>query len=201
MDNEQDTQLKKRNRKIGLVLCGVIAFFAIMPWVSAPLYRKFCGLLGIGTAGDVTVSPVEVLRKVAQEGIGKDRAADDVSLVNFMGVSGQLPIDIVPLKRREWVKTGDVISVVYRVTNLSDKDLDYRAVHMVLPSNDTAFQLIKCFCEEHRVIKAKTSEDLPLVFMLTKSVPGDAGLTVNYTVFKYEVPEAGTKASSQVSSS
>jgi cytochrome c oxidase assembly protein Cox11 len=173
-----------RKRNITLLVLSVLVVMAILPWVYAPLYRKVCGVLGIPVATER--KPVEILADTLKEGIGKERFAEQRSLVNFMGVSGQLPIDIVPLTRRAWVKTGEVFSVTYRLTNLAQRDLDYKAMHMVMPGTDTSFQLIRCFCNDHRIIKAGVVEQLPLVFRLTRQVAGDAGLTVNYTIFDYD---------------
>lgn len=179
-----DPELRKRNNRLTALVCLVLAVMGVMPWVYAPLFRRVCGVLGIEVGKEQR--PAEVLARIAREGIGKDRADDQSSLVNYMGVSGQLPIDIRPLERRHWVRTGEMQVVLYRLTNLTDRDLDYKAVHMVVPKTDTSFELIKCFCDDHRVIKARASEDLPLVYRLTKAVPGDAGLTVNYTIFDYD---------------
>lgn len=173
----------KQHRNLTGIVIAVVTVMAVLPWVYAPLYRKVCGVLGIALPKEQ--KPAEVLARIAREGIGADRADENTSLVNFMGVSGQLPIDIRPLERRLWVKTGEMVVVLYRLTNLTPRDLDYRAVHMVLPQDDTSFELIKCFCDDHRILKASASEDLPLVFRLTKAVEGDAGLTVNYTIFDY----------------
>lgn len=175
---------RRDHRRATWLVLGVVAVMAVLPWVYAPLYRRVCGVLGVPLPQEQ--NPQAVLARIAREGIGKDRADDRTSLVNFMGVSGQLPIDIRPLERRLWVKTGDMTVVLYRLTNLTQRDLDYRAVHMVLPATDTAFELIKCFCDDHRILKAGISEDLPLVFRLKHVVPGDAGLTVNYTIFDYD---------------
>ena len=166
------------------LIVGVLVVMGVLPWFYAPLFRHVCGVLGIEVGKEQ--KPAEVLARIAKEGIGKERADDQTSLVNYMGVSGQLPIDIRPLERRHWVRTGEMAVVLYRLTNLTDRDLDYKAVHMVWPKNDTSFELIKCFCDDHRVLKARASEDLPLVYRLTKAVPGDAGLTVNYTIFDYD---------------
>ncbi|MEB3329361.1 MAG: cytochrome c oxidase assembly protein [Candidatus Sericytochromatia bacterium] len=171
-------------RRITALVIGVVAVMSVLPWVYAPLYRRVCGVLGIALPAEQ--NPTAVLARIAREGIGKDRADAATSLVNFMGVSGQLPIDIRPLERRLWVKTGDITVVLYRLTNLTKRDLDYRAVHMVVPATDTAFELIKCFCDDHRILRSGVSEDLPLVFRLRHQVPGDAGLTVNYTIFDYD---------------
>lgn len=176
-------ELARRNRRLTFAVIGVMVATAILPWGYAPMYKHVCGILGIKTTSD---KPYEVLMATAREGIGKDRATHQSSLVNFMGVSGQLPIDIVPLTRRAWVKTGDMFMVTYRLTNLADRDLDFKAMHMVEPSTNDSFQLIKCFCDNHRVIKAHETQDLPLTFRLVKPVPGDTGLTVNYTLFNYD---------------
>lgn len=176
-------ELVRRNRQVTGIVLSVLTVMAILPWVYAPLYRKVCGILGLSVPG--VRRPVDVLFTTARQGVGADRFGPAVSLVNFMGVSGQLPIDIRPLQRRAWVKTGEVFSVTYRLTNLTTRDLDYKAMHMVFPKTDTSFELIKCFCDDHRVIKASAREDLPLLFRLVKDVPGDAGLTVNYTLFDY----------------
>ena len=182
-DEAQARELKRRNRNLTFAVLGVLTCTAILPWVYAPFYRKMCGVLGIPVTSD---KPFEVLLRTAREGIGKERAGENVSLVNFMGVSGQLPIDIHPLQRRAWIKTDEVFAVTYRLTNLTDRDLDFKAMHMVIPQPNTSFELIKCFCDEHRVIKARETQDLPLTFRLVKSVDGDAGLTVNYTIFNYD---------------
>lgn len=176
-----------------LVVVGIMGITGTLPWVYAPLYRHVCGVLGIPVAPQ---QPTEVLMRTVREGIGRERHEEGRSLVNFMGVSGQLPIDIRPLERRAWIKTGDAYGVVYRLTNLTKKQLDYRAVHMVMPANES-FQLIKCFCDEHRIIKPGEVQDLPLAFRLTKQVPGDAGLTVNYTIFDY-APEQNRAATETV---
>lgn len=177
-------ELRKKNARVTALVCLVLVVMGVMPWFYAPLFRHVCGVLGIEVGKEQ--KPREVLARIAREGIGKERADEATSLVNYMGVSGQLPIDIRPLERRHWVRTGDMQVVLYRLTNLTDRDLDYKAVHMVVPKNDTSFELIKCFCDDHRVLKARASEDLPLVYRLTKAVPGDAGLTVNYTIFDYD---------------
>jgi cytochrome c oxidase assembly protein Cox11 len=193
----RERELARRNRRTGLMLVGVLAAMAVFPWTYAPIYRKVCGALGIPTTSD---KPFEVLLKTARHGVGAERKdKSKVSLVNFMGVSGELPIDITPLQRRAWVRTGDMYAVTYRLTNLTDRDLDYRAVHMVVPEKNESFELIKCFCEEHRIIKAHETQELPLTFRLVKPVEGDAGLTVNYTIFNYDrkANEAPTKLSAR----
>jgi cytochrome c oxidase assembly protein Cox11 len=177
------SDLASRNRRLTRIILGVMTVTAILPWAYAPLYRKVCGALGIPVT---STKPYEALLQTARDGIGRERARHQASLVNFMGVSGQLPIDITPLTRRAWVKTGETYMITYRLTNLTDRALDFKAMHMVLPQPNESFQLIKCFCDDHRVIKPRETQDLPLTFKLIKTVPGDAGLTVNYTIFNFD---------------
>ncbi|MDB5096677.1 MAG: cytochrome c oxidase assembly protein [Cyanobacteria bacterium RYN_339] len=189
-----DNDLALRNRRTTRLVLGVMTVMAILPWVYAPLYRKVCGALGIPVAA---ANPFDVVLKTAKQGIGRDRAGHQQSLVNFMGVSGELPIDITPLTRRAWVKTGDTYAVTYRLTNLSNHDLDYKAMHMVIPQPNESFELIKCFCDEHRVIKAHVTEEWPLTFRLVKPVVGDVGLTVNYTIFNFDHSQNKARAGTE----
>jgi cytochrome c oxidase assembly protein Cox11 len=173
----------KKNIQLSLLVLSVSLMTLMIPFIYGPIYYKLCGALGIQTTSS---KPVDALLQTAREGIGQSRANESTSLVNFMGVSGQLPIDIRPLKRRDWIKTGELYMVTYRLSNLTDQNLDFKAMHMLLPQGDTSFELVKCFCNEHRVIKAHEVQDLPLTFRLRHKVPGDAGLTVNYTIFDYK---------------
>lgn len=176
MDQEQK-ELRKKNLRVVYGIVALLVGMTVFPWVYAPLWAKVCGVLGIRQATD---KPVETLLAEARAGDGKPIP------VQFMGVSGELPIDIEPLTKSALITQGQVFTVMYRLKNTTDRDLDYRAVHSTLPLADPSFELIECFCEDHRIIKAGAEEQWPVVFRLT-SLPGDpTGLTVNYTLFNYD---------------
>lgn len=194
MDQEtrNNAELKRRNKRLAFGVLGILVLMEVFPWAYAPLYRQVCDAIGIRRASD---KPVDVLLQEA-------RAAGPITnakayKVNLMGVSGELPITIEPLDNELWAKEGEIVSATYRLTNTSDRDLDYRAVHSTMPLNHPSFELIKCFCDDHRVIKAGETENWPVVFRLIKPVDNPQGLTVNYTLFNYDVEKnraAGAKS-------
>jgi cytochrome c oxidase assembly protein Cox11 len=174
---EQRAQtLRRKNLQWAGICAGVMVITAIWPWIYAPIYRQICSTLGISTS---QAKSVDVL-------LDEARAASlPPTKVRFMGVSGELPITIEPLTQNADVALGKTFAVTYRLTNTSGRDLDYRAVHMVEPAKDGSFELIKCFCDGHRVIKANATEDHLLTFRLTKPPLRPDGLIVNYTLFAY----------------
>lgn len=180
-----DENLKRRNRRLSILLLAALAVMFVFPWAYGPAFHKVCGVLGIQTTSS---RPVDALLTTAEHGIGADRKDKaHYSLVNFMGVSGEVPIDIHPLKPHAWVKIGELTAVTYRLTNLTDHQVDFKAMHMLEPASDSgSFELIKCFCDVHRVLKAHETEDYPLVFRIVKPIPGDDGLTINYTIFNFD---------------
>lgn len=169
--------LARKNRKLALGVVALILVMEVAPWAYAPLYKRVCGLLGITTASS---KPVDELLAESRAS-----ATEAVVPVTFMGVNGTVPVSIEPLTRHARVETGEVFSVMYRVRNLTDRPIDYKAVHMVEPMKENGFQLIRCFCDDHRVIAAGATEDLPLVFQLT-GPPASGELVVNYTLFPWE---------------
>lgn len=174
-------EIRRKNMKMLGICIGVMIVTAIWPWIYAPIYKQVCATLGIKTTSS----------KDANTLMSEARAdALPPTPVRFMGVSGELPITIEPLTKQADVKIGKTFAVMYRITNTTNRDLDYRAIHMVEPRNDDSFQLIKCFCEGHRVIKAGVTEDHLLTFRLTKEPVRPDGLIVNYTLFDYNKQQA-----------
>lgn len=172
-----DDQLKRKNLQIAGIAGVVMIATGILPWAYVPIFKQVCSAVGFPTSSDKTPDQL----------FAEARAAGITSVpVRFMGVSGQLPITIEPVTPSADVPLGQVYAVHYRLTNPTGRDLDFRAVHMVEPVEDKSFQLIKCFCDEHRVIKAHETQDHILTFKLIGAPERGDGLTVNYTLFDYD---------------
>jgi cytochrome c oxidase assembly protein Cox11 len=173
-----DEKLKRKNLQVAGIACVVMVATGILPWAYAPVFKQVCSMVGFPTSSDKTPDQL----------FDEARAATMPPVsVRFMGVSGQLPIDIEPQFPQADVKIGKVFAVHYKLTNRSGRDLDFRALHMVEPRTDRSFQLIKCFCDEHRVIKAHETQDHILTFKLTRPPEHEDGLTVNYTLFDFNI--------------
>lgn len=181
-----DALLARRNRKTALVVVGVLLATTILPWAYAPLYRQVCSMLGINSdLGRKKIGSADFQASAAGAGVGSVP-------VRFMGISGTLPIAITPLKVSDQVPLGKTYTVMYRLENKTDRPLDYRAIHSTLPADGPGFTLIKCFCDDHRIIPARAVEEWPVVFKLDEKTPA-RGLTVAYTLFDYDPAANGTK--------
>lgn len=178
--------IARRNRNTAFIVVGVLLTTTVLPWVYAPLFRHVCGLLGISS--DLGKKKIGS-RDFAAAGGG---AAAGSATVHFMGVSGTLPIAIAPEKTVAEVPLGKTYTVMYRLENQTGRPLDYRAIHSTLPTDAPGFTLIKCFCDDHRVIAPHAVETWPVVFKLDESTP-KAGLTVAYTLFDYDPDANGTR--------
>lgn len=175
-EEQRAQEVRRKNLKWAGICAGVMVITAIWPWVYAPIYRQICSTLGITTS---QAKSVDVLLSEARA------ATMPPTKVRFMGVSGELPITIEPLTASADVPLGKIFGVTYRIVNTTNRDLHYRAIHMVDPAKDGSFELIECFCEGHRVIKANATEEHLLTFRLTKPALREDGLVVNYTLFAY----------------
>jgi cytochrome c oxidase assembly protein Cox11 len=176
-----DEQLKRKNLQVAAIAGVVMIAMGIFPWAYAPIFKTVCSAVGFPTSSEKTPDQL----------FDEARAASLPPVnVRFMGVSGSLPIDITPVVEQADVKIGQVFAVHYRLTNRTGRDLDFRAVHMVEPPTDRSFQLIKCFCDTHRVIKAHETQDHILTFKLNAPPERGDGLTVNYTLFDYDPKQA-----------
>ncbi|HEY9720951.1 MAG TPA: cytochrome c oxidase assembly protein [Oscillatoriaceae cyanobacterium] len=180
-----DEELKRKNQRVLMLVIGVIIGMGFFTYGYQKNFHKICGLVGLPYNQGKSL---QALLKTSE------RAGKDQSLVSFMGVSGQVPVDIEPLQREKWVKTGKITTVYYRLTNLTDHRVDFKAEHMTIPLTPD-FQLIKCFCSTHHVLAPHETRTYPLTFSLTNTITSDAGLTINYTIFPYDGPGAVTQLS------
>lgn len=185
--SRHDPELRRKNMRILKICLGIVVVMEVGPWLYAPVYRQVCSLLGVRAASDKNFE--ELLASEREASAGEQSESE----VRFMGVAGTLPIAIEPLQTQARVKTGEVFTVMYRLTNQSNRDLDYRAIHSTLPAAHPSFELIKCFCEDHRIIAAGATEEWPVVFRLVKPVREAEGLTLNYTLFDYD-PKKNAKS-------
>ncbi len=94
------------------------------------------------------------------------------------------------------VRVGDVVTVNYRVANLSARETVGIASYNVSPPTTGAyFSKINCFCFAEQRLKAGEKRDMPVVFFVDPALVQDleqAGLdtiTLSYTMYPVRQPE------------
>ena len=174
---------RRRNLMVAAA-CGV--FVAVMvgaAYAAVPLYNWFCRTTGFaGTTQVATAAPGQVL--------------DRKMTVRFdANVSGGLPWRFEPERTAITVKIGEVVTVMYRVTNESARETAGQAAYNVAPLNVGAyFQKINCFCFTEQRFKPGETRELPVVFYVDPALARDADqdgldtITLSYSFYPVRQP-------------
>ncbi len=165
---------------IGASLVMLAASFA-----AVPLYRLFCAATGF--AG----SPVVAERAPTARG------ARDLTVRFDANVAPGLPWTFTPVTPQVKLRTGEPITVFYRVTNHSDRPSAALAMYNVSPDTAGAyFSKVACFCFDEQKLGPNESLELPVVFFLDPALETDASMTnvqsvtLSYTLFPAKANKA-----------
>ena len=195
-DSTEQTQERARgNRRMGLLLAGVVAGMVGLSFAAVPLYSLFCQVTGYGgttqVADQVPDAPLERTIKVRFN-------AD---------VNPGLPWRFQPEQREVEVRIGEPTLVFYSARNLAARETFGTAVFNVTPLKAGAyFQKVDCFCFTEQKLEPGERVEMGVSFYIDPSVVEDASMdsvetiTLSYTFFKDldQLPEAEERTVSQV---
>ena len=176
------------NRRIvvGLlvVMIGSLLFVSVQP----RLYKAFCewtGLYDIDRAQRVAASLIPA-RPVTIE---FDANSHDNGL-RFRPETSSLA-----------ARTGDIVHVTYRVENMRNTTVIGQAVPSYGPQHAGGYvKKLDCFCFKQQTFAPREVRELPVVFVLDKTLPEDVNtVTLSYTFF--EVPAGSVASASAVAGS
>jgi cytochrome c oxidase assembly protein subunit 11 len=165
--------------------CGaVVAGMVGMAYAAVPLYNWFCRTTGFGGTTQVaTAAPGQVLERTLK--------------VRFDGnVSGGLPWKFEPEQTSVEVRLGEVVTVLYRVTNLAARETLGQATYNVSPPTaGIYFQKINCFCFTEQPLQRGETREMAVVFYVDPALASDSDqddlntITLSYTFFPVRQPE------------
>jgi cytochrome c oxidase assembly protein subunit 11 len=165
--------------------CGAfVAGMVGMSYAAVPLYDWFCRTTGFnGTTQVATQGPDTVLART-------------ITVRFDANVGPGLPWRFEPEQNTIEVKLGEVVTVNYRVINLSARETSGVAAYNVAPLNVGAhFQKINCFCFNEQRLKPGEKREMPVVFFIDPTLAQDsdsAGLntiTLSYTFYPQREPQ------------
>ena len=159
--------------------CGV--FVAVMvgaAYAAVPFYNWFCRVTGYaGTTQVASLAPPKALTR-------KITVRFDANVV------GGLPWRFAPERTAIDARIGEVVTVIYHVTNESARATVGQAVYNVAPLNVGAyFQKINCFCFTEQRLKPGESRDMAVVFYVDPALVRDADqdtldtITLSYSFY------------------
>ena len=158
--------------------CG--AFVALMvgaSYAAVPLYDWFCRTTGFGGKTQVAITrPTQTLDRM-------------INVRLDANVSGGLPWRFEPERTAIDVKLGEVVTVLYTVTNRSAREITGVASYNVSPlTTGIHFQKINCFCFDEQTLKPGERRDMEVVFYVDPSLATDdenrhvSSITLSYTM-------------------
>ena len=181
MTTQPSASPQTNRRRQGAVAFGVLGAAVLMlgaSFAAVPLYRLFCQATGYGGTPQVA--------KVAPATRGERALTVYLDANVAPGLPWKFEPDVTSVKAR----TGETVTVFYKLTNLSDQPTAGTAMYNVSPDSAGAwFNKIACFCFEELKVGPRESLELPVVFFLDPALEKDEtmksveALTLSYTFF------------------
>lgn len=185
---------RSKARRQGVVAFGVLGAALLMlgaSFAAVPLYRLFCQATGYGGTPQVAKSAPDL------------RGERTLTVHLDANIAPGLPWRFEPEASSVKARTGETVTVFYKLTNLSDEPTAGTAMYNVSPDAAGAwFNKIACFCFEELKVGPRESLDLPVVFFLDPQLEKDEtmqkieAVTLSYTFFgaKQNAPKAAAAA-------
>jgi cytochrome c oxidase assembly protein subunit 11 len=167
--------------------CGVfVAFMVGMAYAAVPLYSWFCRTTGFGGVPQVA-------------GVAPEQMSDRKMTVRFdANVGAGLPWRFEPERTSIEVHLGEVVTVLYSVTNLSKRETVGQAAYNVTPTTAGAyFVKINCFCFTEQRLAPGEKREMAVVFYVDPVLTRDSDqddlntITLSYTFFPLRPARAG----------
>jgi cytochrome c oxidase assembly protein subunit 11 len=178
-----DPNARRRDLVVAGACAAFVAFMVGAAYAAVPLYDWFCRTTGFDGRPQVAVAgPAGMLdRKVT---------------VRFdANVGGGLPWKFEPEQTSIEARLGEVVTVLYQVTNQAARETVGQAAYNVTPlATGAYFQKINCFCFTDQRLKPGEKREMPVVFYIDPALAQDseqAGLstiTLSYTFYAVREP-------------
>ncbi len=170
--------------------CGVFVVFMVgMAYAAVPLYSWFCRTTGFGGVPQVaSTAPQQI--------------SDRKITVRFdANIGAGLPWRFEPERTSIEAQLGEVVTVFYKATNLSERETAGQAAYNVTPATAGAyFTKINCFCFTEQHLAPGEKRDMTVVFYVDPALMQDAEqddlntITLSYTFFPLRVPSPAVAA-------
>jgi cytochrome c oxidase assembly protein subunit 11 len=178
--NSPDGGTPGRRRDL-IVAAGCGAFVALMvalAYASVPFYNWFCRTTGFG-------GTTQVARSAPSQMIARR-----ITVRFDANVTGGLPWKFEPERNSIDLKIGEVVTVLFKVTNLSARETVGQASYNVSPPTvGSYFDKINCFCFTTQHLKAGEQRDMAVVFFVDPALARDREeddlntITLSYTMY------------------
>jgi cytochrome c oxidase assembly protein subunit 11 len=159
-------------------LCKLLAIVSLMAgftFALVPMYRKICRATGIDDTRDVNSAMVN-------SAIDSSR---NLTVEFVASVNQSAPLQFEPVQNQVQLHPGEVTTIRYRATNLTDHVLIGQAVPSYSPERaQPYFTKLQCFCFKNQSFQPHETREMPVVFIVGRDLPADINtLSLAYTFF------------------
>jgi cytochrome c oxidase assembly protein subunit 11 len=191
--HSKDPKARRRDLAVAGACAAFVALMVGAAYAAVPLYDWFCRTTGFGGRPQVAVA-------------GPAGMLDRKITVRFdANIGGGLPWKFEPEQTSIEARLGEVVTVLYHVTNQAARETVGQAAYNVTPlATGAYFQKINCFCFTDQRLKPGEKREMPVVFYLDPALAKDSEqtalntITLSYTFYAVREPArpgaAGTSA-------
>ena len=171
---------------VKLVVVAALMFgfgFALVP-----MYRAICSITGINN----------LVQRDVGEREAKNTQVDASRTISIeFDANARGPLQFKPEQNSLDVHPGQVVTVMYQVTNEQGRTVQAQAIPSYAPKEATEyFKKIECFCFTQQTLAANETKRMPVVFVVDPKLPRDVKtITLSYTFFELNTPAPTTRGS------
>ena len=179
MDSQARDDLRKRNRRVGLMAGALVVGMVGLSFAAVPLYDLFCRVTGYGGT-------------VQRTGERPTQVGEQQVTIRFNAVTQtNLPWRFRPEQASVTLRVGEEGLAFYTAENLSDRPVTGVAVYNVTPEKvGRYFHKVACFCFDEQTLEPGQRVDMPLTFWVDPRIAEDPNtrdvrvITLSYSFFR-----------------
>ena len=162
------------NRATLAKLAAIAVLMFGFGFALVPLYKKFCEAAGVYN--------LQKPDQVHNTQVDQSRTLT----VQFDTSTRGLPWEFRPLTRSVQVHPGQMVQVVFEVSNPSDASIVGQAIPSYGPQLAAQYvKKVECFCFARQEVKAGERRQMPVQFVVDPALPADVRtITLSYTFFE-----------------
>jgi len=158
--------LKKRNRRTGYIVLGLVFGMLVLTASSVELYKLYCKMTGFGGLAEKSTTA------------GADVILNREIKIRFnTDVSNNLPWEFKADQEPITVKLGQEAAISFSATNLGNEGFAGTALYNVDPPQaGVYFHKTQCFCFDYQLIAPQKEAHFPVVFYVDPELDKDPQL-------------------------
>ncbi|CEJ96355.1 Cytochrome oxidase biogenesis protein Cox11-CtaG, copper delivery to Cox1 [Caballeronia glathei] len=187
VSSQQEAQADRSFNRSMLVKLVVVALLMFgFGFALVPMYRAICAITGINNLVQRDVG--------AREAKNTQVDASRTISIEF-DANARGPLQFKPEQSSLDVHPGEVMTVMYQVTNEQGRTVQAQAIPSYAPKQATEyFKKIECFCFTQQTLAANETKRMPVVFVVDPKLPKDVKtITLSYTFFELSAPKSVAK--------